>query len=221
MPLVVQLNFDILREIAWSSDRQTSAARIRSCRIFYQEAAKRILRDLVRLYLQHGVDTFVRSLGPQPHGRARYVRELRIGVSQLSLKGLRTLAGCIAQMNRLQTLWIHEGEELFEFCPSLGETLAGLTSLRRPRIYFAGELTCNSLKALNSDLNLCPATSQPGRRSPFSRTPYEESSGHPPRINIIPPATVSLVLKVDLRRACTLVDAAAAMVSMRGPTPAL
>ncbi|TFK82507.1 hypothetical protein K466DRAFT_655684 [Polyporus arcularius HHB13444] len=152
MASTLPLNLDILRQIAWSSDRQTCAALIQSCRFFYQEAAKRVLHDFVNLSYPRDVGKFVRFLGPQPHARARHVRELRIGVSRLSLKDLRALEGSIAQMDRLESLWIDEGEELFEFCPSLLETLAGLTSLRRLRVCSAGELTWIFLKALKSDL---------------------------------------------------------------------
>ncbi|TFK78770.1 hypothetical protein K466DRAFT_469078, partial [Polyporus arcularius HHB13444] len=152
MPSTVMLNLDVLRQIVWLSDRQTCAALILSCRFFYEEAAKRILNDPVDLTRPRDVDNFVRFLGSQPQERARYVRELRIGVSWLSLQDMHALEGPISHMDRLESLVLDEGEDFLVLCPLLGEFLTGLTSLRRLRVYSAGELTGKFLKALKSDL---------------------------------------------------------------------
>ncbi|RDX49774.1 hypothetical protein OH76DRAFT_511920 [Lentinus brumalis] len=152
MPSTVTLDLDVLRQIIWSSDRQTCAALILLCRFFYEEAAKRILHDPVIFSYHRDVWTFVRFLGPQPQARARYVRELHFSLTRLSLQAMHALEGPISHMDRLESLVIDQGDDFLDFCPSLGEALAGLTSLRRLRIYFAAELTCNFLKALQSDL---------------------------------------------------------------------
>ncbi|KAI0697296.1 hypothetical protein C8T65DRAFT_832513 [Cerioporus squamosus] len=152
MSVVLPVNLDILREIAWSSDRQTCATLIRSCRFFYQEAAKRVLHDPVDICSKRDVRQFVRFLGPQPRARARYVRELHLGMPHLSAKRIRDLEDCISHMTRLVCLSFDAGEDFLESFPSLGDALAELTSLRRLRVHYAGSLTCDFLEALKSDL---------------------------------------------------------------------
>ncbi|RPD56432.1 hypothetical protein L227DRAFT_656263 [Lentinus tigrinus ALCF2SS1-6] len=153
MPLVLPLNFDILREIARSSDRQTCATLIRSCRFFYQEAAKCVLHDPVTLRNDSDVRKLVRFLEPDHYARARYVRTLRLDVTQtLSPKDLHALEDTIAQMTQLEHLLIDEGEEFLESFPSLGNALANLTTLRQLHVWYAGSLTCNFLKATKSNL---------------------------------------------------------------------
>ncbi|RPD71414.1 hypothetical protein L226DRAFT_537982, partial [Lentinus tigrinus ALCF2SS1-7] len=155
MPRGLALNFDILRKIAWSSDRQTCATLIRSCRFFYQEAAKSILHDPVNLSNDSDMVKLLRFLQPDHYARARYVRTLRLNVTwRLPRQDQRALEDIIAQMTQLEHLRIDRGEDFLKSSPSLGNALANLTSLRQLDVWYAGSLTCNFFKAMKSDLVL-------------------------------------------------------------------
>ncbi|RDX49789.1 hypothetical protein OH76DRAFT_1403381 [Lentinus brumalis] len=153
MSSVPILNIDILREIAWLSDRRTCAALVSTCRFFYQEAAKCLLHYPVRLrdYFGRDVGTFVHFLGPDSRKRASYVRDLRLqGCYHVSPETVSAFQRVVSQMTGLQCLVIED--EVLCYIPSLTDTLADLTSLRRLQIIGAGERTCDFLTYLQSNI---------------------------------------------------------------------
>ncbi|RPD56448.1 hypothetical protein L227DRAFT_656274 [Lentinus tigrinus ALCF2SS1-6] len=148
----LNLNWDVLREIARYADRATCTSLMLTCRFFYREVPKTILSERVQLSHVDRVSKFLQFVQANNGSRYHYMRDISFCISILPSQLLDSLVRSIARMTRLERVRIDFGDAFLNTFPGLADAIAKLTSLRRLHIVHAGSLTRAFLNSLQSRL---------------------------------------------------------------------
>lgn len=146
------LDYDIWREVLKTCSRPDCARLMRTCRFFYTHGFAALLSHNISLETEEDLVRFLRPFQKYADERCKFVRSLDLLFPDLPESIAPQLAHALRRMSNLKTLSVSYTEDIISSHPDLLDAFAGLSSLHKLDLKYAGVRAIQMLLSLRSKL---------------------------------------------------------------------